>query len=179
MADQPADQNVPSTIEQWAKTKPKIIKSINNALKYVLEETNEKRGGGYFCLSYQPLNVLIILPELIGEIWNGKGEKYIEYCQEKAFRLGIAYVAKKAHYQIVSSYEIRDPEKEQWGGSIITKDGLLVMSFSGLLEASDEAVMIISALSLGLIDETYAKTIADKSKNAVALKYIANLKQNL
>ena len=116
------------------------------------------RTGGYFCLANAETGLpLLVLP--LGQVPLEKAEKYLRLCQEKAKRLA-------EHLEHLSSWESRNPDKEQWGGAV--RVGNLIFSFSGLPEMGDEAVMLAVAGShyVGTKDvsETLS-TIASRSQN--------------
>jgi hypothetical protein len=80
----------------------------------------------------------------------------LEFCQEKATR-----VLKSGSS---SSWLTRDPEKNQWGGAVRVHEDV-VLSFSGLPEDADEALVLVLAVYLDLIDLNDAQKIADQSGN--------------
>jgi hypothetical protein len=91
------------------------------------------RTGGYFCLADLRGMPLLIAP--IGTMSREKAEKYLQLCQEKARRLS----ASRGH---ISSWESRVPDEEKYGGAITIAD--VILSFSGLPEKGDEAVMMVA-----------------------------------
>ena len=118
------------------------------------------RSGGYFCLA-DAETVLPLLIMAVGQVPVEKAGKYLSFCQEKAKRLA-------EHPDHLSSWESRNPEKEQWGGAV--RVGEFIFSFSGLPEMGDEAVMLAVADSHYVDTKDVTATlnkIAERSNNGL------------
>ncbi len=116
------------------------------------------RTGGYLTILEQwPTDWDVpVLVALVGEIPNKKSRKYRDFSFEKAKRL-------MGHSEHLSSWQSRSPNEDRWGGAVRTDTHIL--SFSGLPELADEALMLALALKLGLLKDRYAATIAMTSDN--------------
>ncbi len=93
------------------------------------------RTGAYFCLANRMTGLPLLIAS-VGSVHSDKVEKYLTFCQEKAKRL--------RNNGRLSSWESRNPAKNQWGGAVAINDDL-IFSMSGLPELGDEAVMLASA----------------------------------
>lgn len=119
------------------------------------------RTGGYLTVlsvEDRPHSVPLLVVQ-IGELTTEKIIKYHAFSREKAARLALNYTEHR------SSWQNRDPDRDQWGGAINT--GRHILSFSGLPELADEALMLAVALELGLLSNQQAKQIADISDNQI------------
>ena len=101
----------------------------------------------------------LILQAQIGDCPEKKHVKYRTLSLEKADRL-LENLESKKH---LSSWQSKDESKDKYGGAIATHE--LILSFSGLPELADEAVVLITALSFGWATEDEATKIAKISKN--------------
>lgn len=98
-------------------------------------------------------------PTEIGNVPAEKKEKYNYLSREKAERLCM----EKEH---LTSYESRDPKEGKygkWGGAIIA--GLFILSFSGLSEYGDEAVVSKLAIEMNLVYQGYITKIKNITGN--------------
>jgi len=91
---------------------------------------------------------------IIGDVPQPKCLHYIRYAQEKARRL-------KANPELESSWRNRNPAEEQYGGGICA--GGYILSFSGLAELTDEALVLAIAARVGLQTEESLRDIAHLS----------------
>lgn len=131
-----------------------IERALNKALAIFAQEENWKgRTGGYFCLADKESGMPLFITQ-VGEVPKEKAGKYLSFCQEKAGRLA----QNKAHW---SSWQSRNPDQEKWGGAVRTEIGIL--SFSGLPELGDEAVMLVVRC---LTDHMYWATVQEEKEIA-------------
>ena len=121
------------------------------------------RTGGYMTV-LSPKTRAVDVPLLraeIGEITlTDRLAKYYLFSGEKGER-----VVLNNPLGHVSSWQSRDPEQDKWGGAI--RAGDFVLSFSGLPELADEALMLAVALDLNLLTLEEANRIADISNNHI------------
>ncbi|HMP67349.1 MAG TPA: hypothetical protein PKA60_01195 [Candidatus Paceibacterota bacterium] len=103
-------------------------------------------------------NGTVMLISQIGICPPDKWEKYFRFSQEKAARLQL-----KRHD--ISSWQSRNEVLDQYGGAIRTTPGWLILSFSGLPELADEALMLYLAVQLGWMPIGEAMSIASISNN--------------
>lgn len=132
---------------------------------------DESRTGGYMTVLF-PGDRFLPPPLLVAQIGEPadpeKIEKYFSFSQEKAQRLITnANVAGQ-----LSSWQSRDPQKNKWGGAI--RAGDYILSFSGLPELADEALMLAVAVSLKMLIPEQADWIADISDNDFYRRLIEN-----
>ncbi len=113
------------------------------------------RGGGYLCIA-EGENGFPLCTVLIGEVSLQKAPKYLSFCQEKAVRLA-------SHPDHEASWESRNVEKNQLAGAV--RFGELILSFSGLPELGDEAVMLKTAKLASAEFAVVAERIARRSEN--------------
>jgi hypothetical protein len=106
------------------------------------------RQGGAFCLA-DARTGLFHGVALLGLVAPDKVAKYLEFCQEKAQRL-----ARELRHS--SSWESRDPGLRQWGGAI--RCGQIILSFSGLPELGDEALMLKVAMEIQHMGKAFGLT---------------------
>jgi len=132
--------------------------------------------GGYFTvMSVKTGLVLLIVP--IGEMFPEKIQKYFELSQEKARRL----LANQPHG--ISSWQTRDTELYKYGGAVKISTELggdekgegLILSFSGLPEYGDEAIMLYTAIRGFDSDVLEAMKIAKISGNPFLIPLLAKI----
>lgn len=130
----------------------------------LLEAVGKKEGntGGAFCvLRTDRTQGLDFTPQLLAVIDRVDDPvavvSYRMFAQEKAWRL-------LSRPSDASSYQSRDEAHEKWGGAI--RAGDYILSFSGLPELVDEALMLVLAVRLELIGRAEAERIAALSHNA-------------
>ncbi len=140
-----------------------VLENLKLSLRLVLSELGDDangREGGYFRLfssiGYRLFEQMCCL---VGSVEPDKIKKYEELSAEKAIR-----AHKKGH---VSSWVSRDPGNLKFGGAIHA-GGDLFMSFSGLPEKGDEALMLVVAHRIGVISMRDVSTIVKISHNDVA-----------
>ncbi|MDO8444059.1 MAG: hypothetical protein Q7S80_00965 [bacterium] len=137
-----------------------VAKVIEVACAQGLLEADDT--GGYFCLKMLGAEGFLVKPMLVGHVINGKDDRYIELCQEKATRLE----ARHESNGDVTSWQSRDPESDRWGGAILGPDGhdrQYAFSFSGLPDLCDEAVTLLTAVKVGHLSGEEALEIGDVS----------------
>lgn len=91
----------------------------------------------------------------IGQCPRERGKRFLALSMEKGSRL---FETKE-----LSSWQSRNPDQGMWGGAIATKE--FILSFSGLPEKADEALMLKYAQIRKLIDEEAIVEIAEASNN--------------
>ena len=89
-------------------------------------------------------NIIFTIP--FGEIPEEKRQKYFELSQEKATRL-FSQVNMHLPDGHTSSFQSRNEENEQYGGAIYVNchSTVFILSFSGMPELIDEAMMLVLA----------------------------------
>jgi hypothetical protein len=113
-----------------------------------------ERCGGYFSASKYG----VVEQALVGIVEDEeKRKKYSKFSYEKNERLF-------NNSGDVSSWQSRNPETDAWGGSIRAEEGVL-LSFSGLPELADEAIVLVIAVGLGLLEFDTASYIVSISSN--------------
>jgi len=130
---------------------PGIIAELNTQLP-----ESDRRDGGYFCIQRTTEELPDVIIK-IGQPTAEKGIKSLLFCQEKAGRL-------RSNPDHVSSWQSRKPDDAQYGGAIKIGDDFIV-ALSGLIESADEAVLVIFAYRLQLINWKEAEAIAEASEN--------------
>lgn len=68
-----------------------------------------------------------------------------------------------------SSWQTRDGVKK-WGGAVRTPD--FILSFSGLPEHADEALVVITAINMGWLDSSSAIHLLKISSNHIGLRLV-------
>lgn len=93
------------------------------------------RNGGYLAIcDFSEIPVLVVVP--VGKIQDDKKYKYMRNACEKITRI--------LNFNLTRSFEMRNEEKEQWGGGVNFKH--CAVSFSGFAELIDEAVSVVYGL---------------------------------
>ena len=126
---------------------------------------HERRGGYLTVLSLDRGLPLLVVP--IGMIEIEKASRYIRFSQEKAVRL---FAHQPEHD---SSWQSRDEGAEQYGGAIVAPtvdftDGSVlgfILSFSGLPEHGDEALMLYAGIKSANLSRDRALKMAHESGN--------------
>jgi|GEM_PF-2940264 hypothetical protein len=178
-------------VREWTDFVKMVLGAVAWAVERVIVIDESDRKGGYFTLVDYETGGVLIPPTLIGEVINGKGDKYKSYCQEKAGRLlsvapamarlidaslvplPLPYITDGVWGGLASS-ELRDELREQWGGAVLTlgiSGHPLILSFSGLTEAQDEAAMMIAANKADVVSRRDIRTLASRAKNEIVLRF--------
>lgn len=140
--------------------------SVDIGLEVLLNKLDDQtRRGGYFCVaSYENGMITPVVIALIGELPEEKLQRCFELCQEKARRLA-------THSEHRSSWQSRDPDQKQYGGAIRVNSDL-ILSFSGLPEIADEALMLRVAVRRVYLSRDDADAIAAISSNDIFPKIV-------
>lgn len=145
-----------------------ILQAVHEAVDRVWKVIrDEGRTGGYFCMMCRrPPNTT---PEFIMRVGTipkeEKAGKYFRLAQEKAARLRDHL--GEGH---VSSWQSRNPDKDEWGGAIATRN--FIFSFSGFPEEADEAIMLLAAISVLELSPEDADEIARVSANNIFRRFV-------
>lgn len=131
-------------------TRRELIEALESFFYRVADLHDRDSHGGYFCLADGATGTPLFITG-IGKVHPEKIARYFNFAQEKARRLA-------SHLEHVSSAQSRDPEKELYAGAI--RAGRYILSFSGLPEALDEAVVLTVAVKAGLLSKLEALNIA-------------------
>jgi len=164
-------------VEEWLELVSAIIAAVTTSVHEVISVIQpEGRKGGYFCLLDHATGTFLIPPTLIGEVTNGEGDKYAEYCAEKARRISILIDADVNHTHSSDpwlSWESRDSDKQRWGGAVgCGLDGrIVIFSFSGLPEMGDEAAMFLTSAKMGVL-EKFVRRSAEVSNNTIIKEHL-------
>lgn len=150
---------------------PNFQDVLKNAVESVVNvlATPDKEGG-YFCLisTTHFLRDPPILVERVGYIGtSAKAERNWNLCQEKARRL-----ARHPEHRL--SWESRNEAADQWGGAITV--GEHILSFSGLTEPTDEAVVVIVALILEIMTLEEAEAVAGRDDHRILRELLLDYK---
>lgn len=137
-----------------------VLEKIGEILGFFLElpdDMTKGRKGGYFSVFDEiyesPLAII-----RIGKPDINLAKDYFEFSPEKAIRL-------RALAGDLSSWQSRDDKNKKWGGSIRTKTPEIILSFSGLPELADEAIMLLTAYHFDWINYNQLWQIQGISNN--------------
>lgn len=90
--------------------------------------------------------------------------KYAKFSKEKGLRLNwMLHKGTPGQQLHLSSWQSRNPDRNQWGGAILTKDD--IVSFSGMPELTDEVLLLVACVALRAISTRRADRIALASSN--------------
>jgi len=175
-----------------------FVDAVTLAFDMVIDMSGTEKRGGVFHVLNHTSGEMLISGFMIGLIeGSGNFEKYFGFAQEKANRHSIICdntpVDVGFHLfnrKTATSWSSRNEEKKRYGGAILTTEAKpfpeghlqqpeFIMSFSGLTEHEDEAIVTIAAFQLKLITEKQAKLIAEESGNKHILDYLGSLDQKL
>ncbi len=119
--------------------------TVIECLQVFSNQHRKKRGGGYLCITPwrhgERITRMPILVAEIGIVERIHAAEAFRNCQEKVARLA-------DHPEHWTSWESRNPEREQWGGAIRTRKYLL--GFSGFPELLDQAYVYRLSMKLEL-----------------------------
>lgn len=111
---------------------------------YESEESKTNRRGYLTLMNAITGEIVFTVP--FGEIPEEKNKKYFNYSQEKALRLfsQVNLHLKNGH---TTSYESRNVNENMYGGAILLESHSIsvILSFSGMPELIDEAMMLVVA----------------------------------
>lgn len=142
----------------------------------LLKEDEEERAGGYLSVAIPSLFPRVFrMP--FGEMRFDKSGRYSELCMEKWLRL------RRSEFSIWTSFETRNPNASivlstgeysdlgEWGGATrATSTGATYLgdflSFSGLPELWDEAVVFVLAIALGWLDRGFVLERISEDRNS-------------
>jgi len=154
--------------EFTAKVVEKVIEKtgeiVNILVKNYPELATSKgilKKGGYvsiYSLGAKRLEFVSIVGKPVPQ---EKWSAYSYNSEEKGARL------ISTHFELghMTSYESRDPDNGKWGGAIVADN--YILSFSGLPEQADEAVMMAVAIELDLLSLINAEDIAKRNNNEI------------
>lgn len=127
-----------------------------------LSEYTDDRKGGYLVIADARTGMPII-SLMVGQIPKEKYQKYFAFAHEKARRL---FESHQKDASIVSSWQTRNPDKDQWGGAVLCKRW--IVSFSGLPELVDEAfsASIAASIQVAPMSKALARRIGKISGNS-------------
>lgn len=111
--------------------------------------------GGYLSI-FDRMTGQLLLECRIGKIEKDEADNYRLFSQLKAIRA-------MAFPEHLSSHQSRDEKKKQYGGAIKTPE--LVLSFSGLPELGDEAIVLLLAYGFNWINFDQMMEIQQLSNN--------------
>lgn len=117
-----------------------------------------KRQGGYLVIRQKHGGTPVLI-ERIGKCRTANVNLYHNLALEKGERLSNTRLTSEH----VSSYQSRDTQNNEWGGAIIAGD--FIVSFSGLKELFDEAVVLALALRLNWLSHGEISLITEVSGN--------------
>jgi hypothetical protein len=143
--------------ETWPDFTPKSLLRIR---WNPMPDLGGKEGGVFVIASSEGI---ILAQAYFGRIPKDKIWKYWRLATEKSYRLSI-------HPEHVSSWQSRDGETK-WGGAIRVEE--YILSFSGLPELWDEALMLLTARVSSHMKSEIAESVASISSNP----YWGQLKQ--
>lgn len=128
-----------------------------------LDNFPSDRNNGYLTVR-RKADARILQITQIGECSAEKAQDYLSFSQEKGLRLS-------QYKHDVSSWQSREEAQKMYGGAIVA--GEYILSFSGLPEWGDEALVLFVALFFGWIGMKEALEIAQISKNAFFFDVLA------
>lgn len=135
-----------------------LTEELPRVLKY-LEAKGEIRFGGFFTIFNPESDELLVLKQF-GDIPRDKIQKYRNLSVEKAIRLQM----NPGHR---SSRESRNEELFHFGGAVFFKELGKTLSFSGLPEKADEALVLLTAIRAFPRLREFAEEIARESENNI------------
>ena len=150
---------------------PLSLKSFMDYMPRILDHARGKSGiegrefdrRGYLTLMDGITgNIVFTIP--FGEIPEEKRQKYFELSQEKAMRL-FSQVNMHLPNGHTTSFQSRNEENEQYGGAIYVNchSTIFILSFSGMPELIDEAMMLVLA-------EKLSRSVIHKSVKAPTIE---------
>lgn len=151
------------TTEFLSIVHPLIIIVTNLVNDHNLAHPEDIRYGGYFCLRERGRKTPIGIAQICDIPDDEKAAKYLRVSQGKA-------MAFWENPSLISTYEIRNPDTEMWGGGI--QAGKYEPGFSGLTEHEDELALIQLAHLKKWQTIEELQEIATISKNAQASEFL-------
>ncbi len=132
-----------------------VAAEVTAAATTILLTKGSDRKGGYLVIRKRDSGE-ILLHEKVGTIAPPESDqRYLTFAKEKGERLGP---------NGLSSWQSRNLQQEKYGGAIATSSGLIV-SFSGLPELWDEALVLVISNRLGWISGKEVFDIIEISGN--------------
>jgi hypothetical protein len=129
------------------------------------EGYKKNRNSGYFTLRDGVTGRIIFMVQ-IGICPDDMADKFCEFSQEKGNRL-----KWDENVRHVTSWQSRDPDNKKYGGAIKAGPAKnLILSFSGLPELADEAVMVAAAYRLGWLNHHEVADLYHINDNAYLLQ---------
>ncbi len=138
-----------------------VVSTLTEIVTDLVRYHNDKnpsdiRFGGYYCLRRRSSKAPLATIQICSIPDAEKAAKYYRVAQSKVG----AFLDNPS---IISTVQVRDPDKEIWGGGI--RAGKFDNAFSGLTEEEDEIAMILLDLRLGWLTPEEAADIAAISGN--------------
>lgn len=145
---------------------PIVDDIVRTIIMPVAQAREAQRTGGWFAFWRHDPSANAVVPVIGFAVGTVSAERFLKYqffANEKADRLG------NLHPEHVSSWQSRDTasrvQRENKYGGAIRCGERLYFGFSGFSEHEDEAICVLAAERLELIDAATIATIIDVSKN--------------
>lgn len=133
-------------------TLDKLIFLAEQGVRLLIERCDVKQGYGYLTVLDCTGHAEILINCRVNIFQTDKeAGKYLEMSQEQAWRL---CKIQSDH----TSFQSRDPDNNKFGGAI--KIGYIILSFAGLPEIDNEALVIYVAYHAGIITKNEALELA-------------------
>lgn len=150
------------------RTLQQIMQAAELGLTTILDSemySEPLRQGGYLSIRDGKTND-ILLATMVGDVAPAERMRHYHQSLEKGNRLFHNLHTFEKH---ASSSQTRDPEKGRFGGAISTlgHEPLLVLSFSGLTEQADEALMLALSVKMQWLSRELAYFIASGYSNTL------------
>jgi hypothetical protein len=135
-------------------TSDQLIALVEEGIRALVDKCKIDRTYGYFSV-FDPTSRSFILTVKIGFPPDEKNAKYLALSQEKAMRLA-------SHPEHFASFESRDEKDGKWGGAVRPCVSTII-SFSGLPELADEALMLFVAYNARWLRKKDALCVATRN----------------
>ncbi|MBU2539773.1 hypothetical protein KJ786_01255 [Patescibacteria group bacterium] len=139
-----------------------VAEKVLSGITPLLSGLSVNKDSGYLTIRDR-INGSVLITVQIGKCKPEKAKKYFDFSLEKGARL----FQHKKHF---SSWQSKDEGEDFYAGAIISED--LILSFSGLSELADEALVLMVANLCRWIHDGDAYSIAAISDN----KYFTDLR---
>jgi hypothetical protein len=137
-------------------TANQLIYFTDEGIRLLRERCGIKKDSGFLTV-FDKVSASVMLCCQIQHCPKGKADQYFTFSMEKARRLQ----ANPDHY---TSFQSRDEKSDKYAGAILCRVNT-ILSFSGLPELADEALMIFVAFKAGWIDEKEVLRLSGISQN--------------
>jgi len=141
-----------------------FMRRVTSVVKVLQTIDGHEKGKDYgYCALASSFDRRILLSFQFGKCPSGKPSVYDSFSREKVRRLYV-HAKRDGH---ISSWQSRNEQMKQYGGAVLAHRAGLILSASSMPELEDEALMLVSGYSEGIMTIQEILDVAKTSDNKI------------